>query len=180
MRGLLLPAAWHCRPQREHSRCVRSSDASSSTRESSISPLATTDPLDGEFFIGSADWMFRNLSRRVEVVTPVTAPRRPREAVGNPRRPAAGPAPGVADGPRRPYTLLAPRPPATDLKARGTHQALIPLHSPPTDVVRRRNVRAAGTSMAEATSNGRACAIGQPKRRDPRCCAKRSHAAAAA
>ncbi len=30
-------------------------------------------PIDGEFFIGSADWMYRNLSRRIEVTTPVTA-----------------------------------------------------------------------------------------------------------
>jgi polyphosphate kinase len=32
------------------------------------------DPLGGEFFIGSADWMARNLSERVEVVTPIEAP----------------------------------------------------------------------------------------------------------
>ncbi len=31
------------------------------------------NPLDGDFFIGSADWMYRNLSKRVEVVTPVTS-----------------------------------------------------------------------------------------------------------
>jgi polyphosphate kinase len=31
------------------------------------------DPLQGEFFIGSADWMDRNLSKRVEVVTPIFA-----------------------------------------------------------------------------------------------------------
>jgi len=29
------------------------------------------NPLDGRFFIGSADWMYRNLKRRVEVVVPV-------------------------------------------------------------------------------------------------------------
>jgi polyphosphate kinase len=34
---------------------------------------ALEDPTQGDFFIGSADWMFRNLSKRVEVVTPVYA-----------------------------------------------------------------------------------------------------------
>jgi polyphosphate kinase len=29
------------------------------------------NPVDGEFYIGSADWMDRNLSRRIEAVTPV-------------------------------------------------------------------------------------------------------------
>jgi polyphosphate kinase len=31
------------------------------------------EPTQGEFYIGSADWMYRNLSKRVEVVTPVLA-----------------------------------------------------------------------------------------------------------
>jgi len=31
------------------------------------------DPAGGEYLIGSADWMMRNLSKRIEVVTPVTA-----------------------------------------------------------------------------------------------------------
>ena len=31
------------------------------------------NPAEGEYFIGSADWMFRNLSKRIEVVTPVFA-----------------------------------------------------------------------------------------------------------
>jgi len=34
---------------------------------------AQDDPVQGDFFIGSADWMYRNLSKRVEVVTPVFA-----------------------------------------------------------------------------------------------------------
>ncbi len=31
-------------------------------------------PLEGDLYIGSADWMFRNLSKRVEVITPILAP----------------------------------------------------------------------------------------------------------
>ncbi len=30
-----------------------------------------SDPLEGDYFIGSADWMFRNLHGRVEVITPI-------------------------------------------------------------------------------------------------------------
>ena len=33
----------------------------------------SADPLQGDFFIGSADWMFRNLSGRLEVIAPVIA-----------------------------------------------------------------------------------------------------------
>ena len=29
------------------------------------------NPVEGDFFIGSADWMVRNLSKRIEVVTPI-------------------------------------------------------------------------------------------------------------
>jgi len=32
------------------------------------------DPADGEFFMGSADWMYRNLRNRVEAITPIEPP----------------------------------------------------------------------------------------------------------
>jgi len=32
---------------------------------------AAIDPIDGEFYIGSADWMYRNMHARVECVVPV-------------------------------------------------------------------------------------------------------------
>jgi polyphosphate kinase len=32
------------------------------------------DPLDGDFFIGSADWMYRNLQTRVEASAPIQRP----------------------------------------------------------------------------------------------------------
>ena len=31
----------------------------------------STNPVDGKFFIGSADWMYRNLHNRVEATAPV-------------------------------------------------------------------------------------------------------------
>lgn len=34
---------------------------------------AQENPVQGDFFIGSADWMYRNLSKRVEVVAPIFA-----------------------------------------------------------------------------------------------------------
>ena len=53
------------------------------------------DPAEGEYFIGSADWMFRNLSKRIEVVTPVFASGSQTAAVGDPRYLPARPAGGM-------------------------------------------------------------------------------------
>lgn len=83
------------------------------------------DPRAGEFYIGSADWMFRNLSRRFEVVVPVVA-RGAKETlweildVGlNDHRQT-----WMLDTQGR-YTQLNPAENATELQARGTHAALM-------------------------------------------------------
>ena len=66
--------ARECLAGPRRSRSARSSVGSWSTRASSTSPTARAIRADGDYYIGSADWMERNLSGRVEVVTPVTAP----------------------------------------------------------------------------------------------------------
>lgn len=85
----------------------------------------SSDPVEGEYFIGSADWMFRNLSKRIEVVTPVFA---------------AGPKQrlweildiGLRDqrqawvlGPDGNYVQLHPNEAATGSEEVGTHQTLM-------------------------------------------------------
>lgn len=87
----------------------------------------SAEPLDGTFFIGSADWMHRNLSARVEVVTPVRA-RSARERLWEvldvclrDRRHA-----WQMDGEAR-YTQLRPEKNGVGPESLGTHQALIGL-----------------------------------------------------
>jgi polyphosphate kinase len=85
------------------------------------------DPLQGEFFIGSADWMSRNLSHRVEVVAPVLA-RSARERLweilelllGDQRQA------WVLDGEGR-YTQLRPPPEGEGAASQGTQRALVEL-----------------------------------------------------
>jgi polyphosphate kinase len=82
------------------------------------------DPVDGEFYIGSADWMSRNLSSRVEAVAPIDArPLRVRlwemlRTMLNDRRQA-----WEMDADGR-YTQLKPTSPEEEA---GTHQTLMDL-----------------------------------------------------
>jgi polyphosphate kinase len=85
------------------------------------------DPLEGSFFIGSADWMQRNLSDRVEAITPVELrPHRERlwevlQIMLHDRRQAWDMRP---DGT---YVQRSPAGGESGLEALGTHQALMEL-----------------------------------------------------
>jgi len=86
-----------------------------------------TDPVDGEFFLGSADWMYRNLQARVEAVAPVVATDHRRrcweilQIMLADRRLAWDLQPDGGYEPRR------PRPGDVGIAAPGTHQALMDL-----------------------------------------------------
>ena len=91
----------------------------------------SADPLDGDYLIGSADWMYRNLSRRVEAAVPI-ADRALKERLWEildvnlrDRRQAWTMLP---DGR---YEQLQPEPGATGPEGVGTHAAMM-------DIVRRR------------------------------------------
>jgi polyphosphate kinase len=83
------------------------------------------DTAEGEYFIGSADWMYRNLSKRIEVVTPVFASE-PKQRLWK-----------VLDtclrdkrqawvlGPDAKYTQLHPEEGASGPEGVGTHQTLM-------------------------------------------------------
>jgi polyphosphate kinase len=85
------------------------------------------DPVDGEYFIGSADWMYRNLQARVEAVAPILAPAHRRrcweilQVMLADRRLAWDLQPDGDYEPRR------PGPDDTGSAALGTHQVLMDL-----------------------------------------------------
>ena len=115
------------RARRRTSGSVPSSGDSSNTRVFSILPTEKENPIEGDFFIGSADWMFRNLSKRVEVVTPVFATG-PKEKLWevleiclHDHRQA------WVLGPNGRYTQLQPKAEGGDPQTLGTHQTLMNL-----------------------------------------------------
>ena len=86
---------------------------------------AAEDPLEGEFFIGSADWMYRNLESRVEAVTPILSrPARERcweimQVILADQRQAWD---MQSDGS---YRQRVPGPGTDPIAAQGTHQVLM-------------------------------------------------------
>lgn len=85
------------------------------------------DPLEGDYFIGSADWMFRNLSRRIEVVTPVTDPMGKEKLWEVLRICLRDQRHAWVLEPGGSYHQLAPRETGTGPEAVGTHETLMEL-----------------------------------------------------
>jgi polyphosphate kinase len=86
-------------------------------------------PIEGDFFIGSADWMVRNLSQRVEVVTPIFSGDNKAKlwefleiCLGDRRQAWVLDSEGV-------YTQLRPDENTASRDALGTHQAVMNLMS---------------------------------------------------
>ncbi len=85
------------------------------------------NPVEGDFFIGSADWMVRNLSKRIEVVTPIfTGHHKEKlweylEICLNDRRQA------WVLGSDGVYSQLQPEPGSEPNQRLGTHQAMMNL-----------------------------------------------------
>jgi polyphosphate kinase len=87
----------------------------------------SSTPADGDFLIGSADWMYRNLSKRIEVVTPVLAPAAKKklwEVLDICRRDQRQAWTLDADGH---YTQLRPEADGNGPETVGSHQALMQL-----------------------------------------------------
>jgi polyphosphate kinase len=84
------------------------------------------DPLNGEYYIGSADWMHRNLDHRIEAITPIKqGPLRRRlweilQTMLNDRRQAWD---------MRPDGTYVQRAPATADESVGAHDRLMKIHS---------------------------------------------------
>ncbi len=106
---------------------------------------AAEDPVDGEFYMGSADWMYRNLLARVEAIAPLEdRPLRERvwemlQIMWHDRRQA-----WEMDGDGN-YTQRQPQPDSDDPADIGTHAAMIRLT--------RQRVDAAGQRRAAAQTN---------------------------
>jgi polyphosphate kinase len=109
-----------------------------------------SDPCNGDFYIGSGDWMERNLSWRVEVVTPVVAPalrQRLWEILDINLKDCRQAWVMTASGE---YRRLEPRPEASGPEVDGTQSTLMRL-----------------TAMATLASDGSAIAQESPAHRGP-------------
>jgi polyphosphate kinase len=85
------------------------------------------DPLAGEYYIGSADWMYRNLSRRVEAATPVEDPAARRQLWEILETSLADSRQAWELGPDGIYVQRQPAEDATGPAAVGTHQWMMDL-----------------------------------------------------